>query len=70
MLVFSLLFSIFKTFLLSSSSFNPRLTEPFFVTRLTEGGVPPPEIFNMEPRMMLSLVPMFSLESPLNIDTK
>ncbi len=53
---------------------NPRLTEPIFVTQLTKGDgyPPPPSDFQNEPRarMMLILVPIFSLESPLNIDIK
>ena len=50
---------------------NPHLTEPNFVTQLTKGVLPvtTPSIFKMNPRMMLILVPMDSLESPLNIDT-
>ncbi len=45
--------------------FNPRLTEPFFVTQLTNGeGV----VTKMNPRLIL--VPMVSLEPLLDIDTK
>ncbi len=47
--------------------FNPRLTETLFVTQLTNegGGYHPPEIFKMNHRMMLILVPVVNLKSLL-----
>ncbi len=48
-----------------SCMFNPRLTKLIFVTQPTKA-----QIFKMNPRMMLILVQMVSLESPPNIDTK
>ena len=54
------------------SRLNPRLTDPLFVTRLTKGGrvrvVTAP--FQDYPRMILILIPMVSLQFPLNINTK
>ena len=48
--------------------FKPRLTESIFVTQLTKvGWLPPPQIFKMNHGMMLILVPMVSLESPLEL---
>ncbi len=46
------------------ASFNPRLTEPIFVTQLTEGWLPPPSDVQNEPLFDASL------EASLNIDTK
>ena len=48
--------------------FNPCLTDQIFVNNLR--GLPPLQIFKMNDHMMFILVPMASLESPLNIDTK
>ncbi len=46
--------------------------EPIFVTPLTKvvGGYHPPQIFEMNPRMMLILVLVVSLGYIVNIDTK
>ena len=52
------------------SWFNSRLTELIFVTQLTKGWWLPPQIFKMNHRMILIVVPLVSLESLLNIDTK
>ncbi len=50
---------------------NPRLTDTLFVTQLTKGGgYHSPKVFTMNHRMMVNLVPVVSVESPLNIDTK
>ena len=50
---------------------NPRPTKGFLVTLTTkEGGCHPLQIFKMNPRMMFMLVPIVSLEGPLNIDTR
>ncbi len=61
------LFSIWKGKLLEHCIFNPRLTE--IVTQLTKGEWYP-QIFKMNHRMMLILVPVVSFESALNIDAK
>ncbi len=52
-----------------SVSVNPHLTEPI-LTQLAKGVITTHHIFNMNRRMMFPLVPVVSLESLLNIDTK
>ena len=51
--------------------FNPRLQEPFFVTRLPKGVVTTPTyIFAIKPPIPIILVLADRYESPLFIDTK
>ena len=52
------------------SSFNPRLPEPFFGTRLPKGGGYHPQIFAIKPPILMILVLEDRYESPLSIDTK
>ena len=51
---------------------NPRLPEPFFVTRLPKRGGyhPSPYFFFIEPPIPMMLVLEDRYESPLSIDTK
>ena len=54
-----------------SKFFNPRLTEPLFVTQLTKGGgVDTRSYFQNEPPYDVYFGIMVSLESHLNIDTQ
>ena len=51
--------------------FNPRLPQPFFVTRLPKGGLPTsPYIFAVKPPILMILILGDRYESPLSIDTK
>ena len=51
--------------------FNPRPDEPFSVTRPPKGGVATPLlIFYNRPPIPLCLLPLYSYESSLSIDTE
>ena len=56
----------------NASNINPRLPEPFFVTRLPKGGwlPPPPKIFAMKPPILMILVLEDRYEPLPSIDTK